>query len=80
MADAVYQAAATDGADEDIWGGVVGHLCGDFVHHCAVAGPDVRVVEGGAVDCCADVLDWGVSMGRTLPGGLEGREADVRRA
>ena len=26
------------------------------MHHCAVAGPDVGVVEGGRVDCCAFVL------------------------
>lgn len=70
MADAVDQAAAADGADQYVWGRVVGHLGGDFVHHGAVAGPDVGVVEGGRVDCCAFVLaielvsEWEAGRGR----------------
>jgi len=49
LADAVDQAAAADGADEQVWRRAR-ELCGDFVHEACVAVPDVRVVERGAVD------------------------------
>jgi hypothetical protein len=51
LEDAVEEAAAADGTDDDVGRRVV-ELGDDLWDDGAVSGPDVGVVEGGCVDCC----------------------------
>jgi hypothetical protein len=71
LEDAVEEAAAADGADDDVGRRVV-ELGDDLRDNGAVAGPDVWVVEGGCVDGCfarlgnialADMLKCSVDVG-----------------